>query len=171
MIPAPVQRPPWWQVFLVGRNPRLTLVRIAIITGVAWFVFGNVLRPIRVAGVSMEPTYRLHAINFVNRWAYRSSTPRRGDVVAVRMAGESILYLKRIVGLPGERVAFDRGQLLVDGRPVAEPYVKHRAPWNESELALGPDEYFLVGDNRSMPARDHTHGAFAAQRIVGRILW
>ena len=74
-------------------------------------------------------------------------------------------------GLPGERVAFERGQLLVDGRPLAEPYVKERAPWNEAELELGPDEYFLVGDNRGMAPRDHTHGAFQRERIVGKILW
>ena len=158
-------------MILVGSNPRLTLVRIAVVVGLAWFVFGQVLRPIRVAGVSMEPTYRLNAVNFINRWAYRDSSPQRGDVVGVRMAGESILYLKRVVGLPGERIAFERGQLLVDGQPIQEPYVRHRAPWNEAELQLAHDEYFLVGDNRGMPARDHTHGAFARHRIVGRILF
>lgn len=163
-------RPPWWQVVTVGSNPRVTLVRVVVVVGLAWFVFGNVLRPIRVAGISMEPTYRLNSVNLVNRWAYRRSPPARGDVVAVRMAGESILYLKRIVGLPGERIAFERGLLLVDGQPLPEPYVRNRAPWNEAALQLGPDEYFLVGDNRGMAARDHTHGAFARGRIVGRIL-
>jgi signal peptidase I len=164
-------RPPWWQVLVIGRNPKFTLVRIVVVAGLVWLVFGNILRPVRVSGVSMEPTYRSNAINLVNRWAYRSSEPGRGDVVAVRTTGESILYLKRVVGLPGERVAFERGTLLVNGRPFAEPYVKQRSPWNEAELELGPDEYFLVGDNRSMPARDHTHGAFRRERIVGRILW
>ena len=165
------RRPPWWQVLTVGSNPKVTLVRIVVLVGVTWLVFGNVLRFVRVSGISMEPTYRSNAVNVVNRWAYRRSEPRRGDVVAVRTTGESILYLKRVVGLPGERVAFERGQLLVDGRPLAEPYVKERAPWNEAELELGPDEYFLVGDNRGMAPRDHTHGAFQRERIVGKILW
>ena len=147
------------------------MVRIAVTAGLAWVVFGHVLRPIRVSGISMEPAYRLNSVNFVNRIAYRVASPNRGEVVAVRMAGESVLYLKRVVGLPGETVAFERGQLLVDGKALREPYVKNRAPWNEAELHLGPDEYFLVGDNRGMSARDHTHGAFPRERIVGRILW
>lgn len=165
------QRPPWWQVLAIGSNPKVTLVRIVVLVGLAWMVFGNVLRFVRVSGISMEPTYRSNSVHLVNRWSYRRSEPRRGDVVAVRTTGESILYLKRVVGLPGERVAFERGQLLVDGRPFAEPYVKERAPWNEAELELGPDEYFLVGDNRGMAPRDHTHGAFPRGRIMGKILW
>lgn len=164
-------RPPWWRVFLVGRNPRVTAVRTVVWIGLAWFVFGQVLRPMRVAGISMEPAYRLNAVNFVNRWAYRWREPGRGDVVAVRMAGESVLYLKRIIGMPGERIRFEKGQVLIDGEPLDEPYVKNRAPWNEDELLLGSDEYFLVGDNRGMSARDHTHGAFKRERIVGRALW
>ena len=55
----------------------------------------------------MLPTYRDHGVNFVNRLAYVFHEPRRGDVVAIRtLAGEHVMYMKRIVGLPGETVTF-----------------------------------------------------------------
>lgn len=161
---------PWWQVVLVGRNPRVTVVRIAVTGLLAWFVFGQVLRPIRVAGPSMEPTYRFGQVNFINRWSFKFSPPARGDVVGIRMAGESVLYMKRIIALPGERIRFVRGKVYINDEPLDEPYVRSPAPWNEAEMQLGPDEYFLVGDNRTMPARDHTHGAFRRSDLVGRVL-
>jgi signal peptidase I len=164
---------PWWHylwIGVIGRSPRRTAVRIAVYVVVAWGVFGYVLRPMRVAGISMEPTYKLNQVNFINRWSYLKREPQRGDVVAVRMAGESVLYLKRIIGLPGERVRIRQGQVYIDDEPLREEYVKNRAPWNESEMELGPDEYFLVGDNRGMALRDHEHGAVRRSKIVGKVL-
>lgn len=170
---APSVPSPWWRIVLIGvigRSPRLTLIRIVFYVVLAWGVFGYVLRPMRVAGISMEPAYKLNRVNFINRWSYRSKEPQRGDVVAVRMAGESVLFLKRIIGLPGERIRFQRGQVYVNDEPLEESYVKYRAPWNEAEIELGSDEYFLVGDNRGMASRDHDHGAVRRSKIVGKVL-
>jgi signal peptidase I len=161
---------PWWLVFIAGRNPRVTLIRAVVWALAAWLVFGFVLRPVKVDGISMEPTYRGGQINLLNRWSFKFSPPARGDVVGVKTTGESILYLKRIVGLPGERIRFERGRIYINDEPLEEPYLRNPAPWNEAELLLGPDEYFLVGDNRTMPARNHTHGAFLRSKLVGRVL-
>lgn len=171
-VTAAEARPWWWflKVMVVGRSPRFTVVRILVYVVLAWVVFGYILRPMRVAGISMEPTYRLNQVNFINRWSYLRREPQRGDVVAVRMAGESVLYLKRIIGMPGERVRFHRGQVLINDEPLTENYVKNRAPWNEPELELRSDEYFLVGDNRGMPATHHDHGAVRRSKIVGKVL-
>jgi signal peptidase I len=87
---------------LIGRNPRATLLRIAILVSVSLLVFGWILVPLRLAGISMLPTYRDGAFNFANRAAYWIGEPARGDVVAIRMAGPHAFYVKRIVGMPGE---------------------------------------------------------------------
>jgi signal peptidase I len=164
-------RAPWWQVFLIGRNPRVTLVRLVVVVVSAFVTFKYVLVPIRVTGTSMEPAYRNGQVNFVNRLSFRFRPPERGDVVAIRTTGLGVMLLKRLIALPGERVRIEAGQVYVNGEPLEEPYIPKRAPWFEREFELGPDEYFVIGDNRTMSQRDHTHGATTRDRLVGRTLW
>lgn len=161
----------WWKILLVGRNPRRTLVRLVILALVTVGVFKYLLLPVRIAGRSMAPTYRSGGINLVNRWAYLRVAPKRGDVVAVRMAGPSVMLLKRIVGLPGETVAIRQGMVHIDGRPLDEPYVKLAGDWNVNEFRLGAGDYFLVGDNRSMNQQEHTFGVAPRGRIAGKVLF
>ena len=162
--------PRWLLVVLVGRNPRFTLVRIAVLVAVVVFVRMFVLLPIRVKGPSMMPTYQDSGINFVNRLAYAFSEPKRFDVVAIRTSGTSIMYMKRIIGLPGETVEFHKGRAYIDGQLLEEPYVKTDCDWESPPKSLGPDWYYVVGDNRSMPELLHEEGRTRRERIVGKIL-
>ena len=156
---------------LIGRNPKRTLGRIVVLVAGSFIVFKFMLLPIRVDGGSMLPTYKDHGVNFVNRLAYVFHEPRRGDVVAIRMlAGKHVMYMKRIVGLPGEAVAFHHGYLYINGEQVQEPYVKLRGTWEHEALQLGPDEYYFVGDNRDMPWDDHYKGQRTRDFIVGKLL-
>ena len=160
----------WFRRALIGRNPKLTFVRVLILAAIAFLVPKFVLLPIRVQGASMLPTYKERGINFVNRLAYRWADPRRGDVVAIRLAGEHVMYMKRIIGLPGDTVAFHRGRAFINGVPLEEPYVKLPCDWEYAEVKLDPDVYFFVGDNRSMPMIDHEFGRGQRRRIVGKVL-
>src|SRR5262249_10953673 len=122
-------------------------------------------------GVSMLPTYKENGINFVNCVAYTFHGPQRGDVVAIRYSGRSVMLCKRIVGLPGEVVTFHKGRLEINGEILVEPYVKGPCNWEHPpHKTLGPDEYYVVGDNRSMDFEQHTQGAADRSRIVGKIL-
>lgn len=154
-----------------GRNPRRTAVRILVLAAISALLFGWALTPIRTEGVSMLPTYASGALKFVNRIAYVNGHPQRGDVVAIRLAGPHVLYVKRVVGLPGERVRIAGGQVQIDGSPLLEPYVRHRRAWDVDEVTLGPAEYFVVGDNRGMSAGDHDFGRVDRARIIGRVVF
>ena len=166
-----VQSPGWVQRVLIGRNPKRTLARIVILVVVSTVVFKFVLQPIRVEGGSMLPTYKDRGIHVVNRLAYLFHEPRRGDVVAIRtLAGEHVMYMKRIIGLPGEKVAFHSGRLYINGRPVDELYVKFRCNWDHEPELIGPDRYYVVGDNRSMPWDDHVKGRPTRDLIVGKVI-
>jgi len=157
---------------LVGRSPRRTLVRAAAIVAVSAAIFGWLLLPVRAQGVSMAPTIESGGLHLVNRLAYVFGEPARGDIVAIRLAGRSVVYVKRIVGLPGERIRLDGGAVLVDDRTLDEPYVRDRQPsWTLPETTLGPDEYFVVGDNRGMPIAQHDLGKIRRARVVGKILF
>jgi signal peptidase I len=119
----------------------------------------------------MDPNYHDGALNLVNRVVFRIRSPARGDVVAIRLAGPSVLYVKRIVGLPNERVAIVGGVIEVNGAPLIEPYVHNRQPWDVPEVTVGAREYFVIGDNRTMRAGDHDFGRVDARRILGKLVF
>lgn len=157
----------WW----FGARPARTLARgLALVAGSA-VLFGLVLKPVRAVGVSMAPTHRHGALLFYNALAYRWSVPARGDVVVIRFAGPGVVLVKRVVGLPGERVRIEAGTVRIDGVPLEEPYVAERQPWQYGEVLVGADELFVVGDNRSMPMTQHQFGRVRRERVLGRIVW
>jgi signal peptidase I len=160
--------PRWLRIVVIGRNPKVTLARAAVLAVLCIVVFKFTLLHIRVEGISMLPAYQDGSAHFVNRLAYLWHEPRRGDVVSIRLAGVHLMYLKRIIGLPGETVVFVNGRVLIDGEVLDEPYEKLPCDWNLSPEKLGPDEYFVVGDNRSMPSQDHKFGKVERNRIVGK---
>ena len=87
------------------------------------------------------------------------------------MAGEHVVYVKRIVGLPRERIAIVAGVVLVNDEPLIEPAVVYKAPWNVPAVTLGDDEYFVIGDNRAMAMQNHDFGRASRDRIVGKMLF
>jgi signal peptidase I len=126
--------------------------------------------PVRAHGISMMPTYQEGQFIFVNRLAYRFSPIKRGDVVAITLKGGEAVLVKRIIALPGEKISIEEGQVLIDGAPLAEPYLRYRLPWNMREGAVGADEVFVIGDNRSMLMQNHDFGFARQDRILGRAI-
>lgn len=152
-LESPARPYPLWLRLLVGRRPGWTLVRALFLVALSAVVFKFVLVPIQVKGTSMFPTYKDGKINFVNRLSYVSNPPRRGDIVAVRLAGPNLLILKRVVGLPGETVTIKQGVVHIDGKALDEPYVKSPVASRVQRIRprrLDDHEYFLVGDNREV---------------------
>ena len=163
----------WWSVVravVVGRNPRFTLVRIVVLVLAVILTREFALLPVQIKGPSMLPTYQENGVNFVNRLAYVAHEPRRGDVVTIRYSGTSVMLMKRVIGLPGETIAFHQGRVLVNGTQLAEPYVKYPTDWELPPVTLTNGNYFVVGDNRSMPLVQHTFGETERRRIIGKIL-
>jgi signal peptidase I len=156
---------------IFGENPRRTTVRILILAAVSVVTFGWILIPVRAEGISMMPTYRDGSLNLVNRLAFVMHQPQRGDIVAIALAGPHVVYIKRIIGLPGERLTIADGVVRINGTPLDEPYVRNRSGWTMSEVQLGPDEYFLIGDNRGMREEDHDFGRAPRSRIIGKVLF
>jgi signal peptidase I len=154
-----------------GRDPRRTVVRVLVLAVISFVMFGWVLIPVRAEGISMLPTFQSGSLHFVSRVAYSYSRPSRGDVIAIRLAGPHVLYVKRIIALPGERVSFVQGQVYVNGAPLIEPYVHNRRMWDVPEVQLTAREYFVVGDNRAMRAADHDFGRVDVSRIAGKLLF
>ena len=126
-----------------------------------------VILPVRTDGDSMLPTYTSGSFNLVNRLAYFNARPKRGDIVAIRLAGTSVVIIKRIIALPGERISVTDGSVRVNDSPLDEPYVRHNRSWDLEDVTLGPREYFVAGDNRVASDVGRTD----AERIVGRLMF
>jgi signal peptidase I len=168
-------KPGWLQVVLVGRRPRTTLLRILVLVFVCFVTFRFVLLPIQVKGISMEPTYHDKRIDCLNRLAYLRHEPQRGDVVGIRFADPGALsppkemLMKRIIGLPGETVAFHNGRVYINGQLLDEPYLKFTCDWEHEPILCGTNEYYVVGDNRSMPFEYHMQGRATRDHIMGKV--
>jgi signal peptidase I len=117
----------------------------------------------------MLPTCPEHTKYWVNRIAYLRHEPQRGDIVAIKLAGIHDMLLKRIIGLPGETVAFSDGHVLINGDVLDEPYETNYCDWEQPPETLTNNEYYVVGDNRTMPQQDHYHGICSRDRIIGKI--
>lgn len=164
---------PWWQIIAVGRNPVVTAVRLVILSILAVVGFRMSVAHIQVRGISMAPTYTDGQKIWLNRISLYRHPPERGEVVGVGNTANKVLLLKRIIALPGEKVAIRRGQVIVDGKFIDEPYLKDPAPWNWPTNAptynLESDEYLVIGDNRTMHQDLHEWGVVRKDRIVGRV--
>lgn len=160
-----------WKAFLVPAMTRAFALRLLVVAAGAWLLFGFVLIPFRVQGHSMAPTYRDGGFNFCNTWRFVFAAPERRDVVAIRLAGDDVMLLKRVVALAGETVAFRDGKLLVNGRAVDEPYVRDPAPWNLAPRTVATGNIYVVGDNRRVPMAVHMFGQTSLERVIGGPLW
>jgi signal peptidase I len=124
------------------------------------------LEPMLVKGGSMRPTLvpgqRIAVAPLVR-------PPRRGDLVVLsRQHGLEVV--KRVVGLPGERVRLHAGGLEADGRVVPEPYLKGRSPGaGELELELGPGQYLVLGDHRAASTDGRDFGPVGADALLGLV--
>jgi len=136
-----------WREFVFGVKPERTLIRVLIWSVLTICFFHKLLMPIQIIGSSMNPTYQNGALNFVNRWSYAKGAPHRGDVIALKMDDE--MLLKRIIALPGETISIQEGQIQIDHHPLRDAFSKGRIPWEMDEVFLGPNEYFVIGDNRA----------------------
>ena len=152
---------------VLGRNPRWTLVRAALLAVVCVFLFGFLARPVRVQGISMEPTLQNGSIHVINLLVYRYSRPARGDVVAVRMPGGGAYYMKRILGMPGETISFLNGTLIIDGVELPEDYIHAQGNWEMSPVMIPDAQYFIAGDNRRTTFNGHTLGLVNEKDLAG----
>ena len=146
-------------------------MRIVVLVGISFVLFTWVLLPVRAEGISMEPTYESGSFRLVNRLSFIAGAPSRGDIIAIRLAGLRVVYVKRVIGLPGERLEILDGQVHINGVRLDEPYVRNRREWQFEEVTMGQGEYFVIGDNRGMNLRDHTLGRVDSSRIVGRVIF
>ena len=173
---------PWrvtidWLVTIVGA----ILIVLAI---KAW-----VVNPYRIPSSSMEPT--LHCATpgpgceahfsdrvLANRFIYHFTSPKRGDIVVFNTPPEAALkcgaggvFVKRLIGLPGETWSERNGYVYIDGKKLNEPYVQaaRRDTRTIGPLTIPPGHYFFMGDNRASSCDSREWGTVPRANLIGKV--
>jgi len=153
------------------------LVREALSTVALVLVIGGaghlLVRSVEVDGISMLPTVHTGELLFVDTLSYRLHAPRRGDIIILHPpVAPDENYIKRVIGLPGDRVAVKNGLVYINGAALAEPYLHepHTYSWGPARVPAA--DYFVLGDNRDASYDSHLWGPgktfLAGNEIVGR---
>jgi len=130
----------------------LETIQILIIVGVVSFLIRSfVVQPFYIKGSSMEPTLYENEMLMIDQLSYRFREPKRGEVIVLHAPYDTKDYIKRVIALPGESIEINaRGEVLIDGIPLAETYLSEFNIKTNGELAITvpENEYFVMGDNR-----------------------
>ncbi len=133
-----------------------------------YLVINALTARVRVLGYSMVPTFQGGEYVLVWRLAYLSRLPERGDIVVFRdINGGTQEYIKRVIGLPGEEVLIQNGQVFINGEPLEEPYILER-PRYQGYWQVPPGHVFVLGDNRNHSTDSHVFGPIPLERIIGK---
>ncbi len=154
--------------FVQLRSVASLVLQLAILGALiaAFFV-----RTPQVSGLSMEPHIDSGEYVLINTLAYRFGPPHRGDIVAfMHIADRPEIYIKRVIGIAGDRVRIDRGVVYVNGNPLDEPYVRYNDGRSFGEITVPPNNVYVLGDNRANSEDSRFFGPVADNDLTGRAL-
>jgi len=155
------------------------LETIVIAVGAVILIRAFIIQPFLVSGSSMEPSFENGNYLLIDELVYRFRAPERGEVIVFKNpTGGGSYYIKRIIGLPGEKVAVNGNRVEVqteEGSQVLEErYVNHTQGSGHSEVTLKEGEYFMMGDNRGFSFDSRSWGPLEEDDIIGLVrlrLW
>jgi len=151
---------------------KIVLVALVIVVPIRYFLF----QPFLVDGESMEPNFEEGDYLIVDELSYRMREPKRGEVIVFKApSSPSTRYIKRIIGLPGETVEIKDGIVMVIKDNQAEiidesTYLpKDLKTVGNTMISIPDNEFFVLGDNRSVSSDSRTWGLLPRKNIIGRV--
>ena len=162
---------------ILGALSWLRDLAFSILVAVVLIVF--IYQPVKVEGTSMEPGLSDNERIFINKFTYRLNLGeiRRGDTVVFWYPRDtSKSYIKRVIGLPGDRIRIADGQVYVNGAPLNEEYVAERfrdlSTWSGGEeVTVPPKDYFVLGDHRNSSSDSRAWGYVPRENIYGKAVF
>jgi signal peptidase I len=156
-------------------------VQTALLIAVLFLGVRGVAQNFRVEGPSMQPTLATGQFLWVNKAAYFQldhrfvfGGPQRGDIAVLVPPDDQQDFdlIKRVIGLPGDTLQIEHGQVWINGQALAEPYIHFHAaysfPTDGQPMTIPDGQYFVLGDNRANSRDSHLGWLVPAENLVGR---
>jgi signal peptidase I len=147
---------------------------LLISLGIAAFIIIFLYQPVKVEGVSMMPGLEDEERIFVNKFVYRWEPIARGDIVVFRYPRDtSKSFIKRVIGVAGDRIRIDGGTVYVNGDPVEEDYVpaEYADARSYAEITVPSHRFFVLGDHRTMSNDSREFGPVDDRFIYGKAVF
>lgn len=159
---APAQEKIKWGRFF------LDIIETLILAVVLFFGINAVSARVRVDGFSMRPTLDDGEFVLVSKLNYKLSNVQRGDIIVFHYPMDPAQELiKRVIGLPGDRIEVNEGIVYVNGQALEEPYIA-APPAYSSQWNVPQDRLFVLGDNRNDSSDSHSWGFLPFENVVGK---
>jgi signal peptidase I len=147
---------------------------LIISLAISAFIIIFLYQPVKVEGTSMMPSLEDQERIFVNKFVYRLEPIERGDIVVFRYPRDpSKSYIKRVIGMAGDRIRIDGGQVYVNDEPLNEDYVPavYADMRSYPEMTVPTNSYFVLGDHRSMSNDSRDFGSVNQSFIYGKAVF
>ncbi len=158
----------------IGAGLGIWLRDLIISLAISAFIIIFLYQPVKVEGTSMMPSLEDQERIFVNKFVYRLEPIGRGDIVVFRYPRDpSKSYIKRVIGMAGDHIRIDAGQVYVNGEPLDEEYVpsEYADVRSYPEFTVPPNSYFVLGDHRSMSNDSRDFGSVNQSFIYGKAVF
>ena len=154
------------------KQPREVLIReiveTLLLTLFIFWIVNTVTGRFRIEGSSMLPTLTEGEMIIINKLSYYLDEPERGDIIVLHFPNDrSREFIKRLIGLPGDRIEIGNGMVAVNGRMLDEPYINDDPAYTGS-WTVPEGQYFVLGDNRNNSSDSHIWSFLPREDIVGK---
>lgn len=139
-----------------------------------------IAQPFIVSGASMEPTFFTGDYLIIDELSYRIREPKRGEVIILRAQNNPVFYIKRVIGLPNEKIEIKGNKVYVfdkenkNGYQLKENYLSEHETYPDDYFELKNNEYLVLGDNRPKSFDSRQFGPIQKKNITGKVflrLW
>src|SRR5437763_9620305 len=147
---------------------------LVISLAISAFIIIFLYQPVKVEGTSMMPSLADQERVCVNKFVYRLEPIGRGDIVVFRYPRDpSKSFIKRVIGLAGDRIRIEAGRVFVNGRPLEEDYIPevYEDQRTYPEMVVPPNAYFVLGDHRTMSNDSRDFGPVDSAYIYGKAVF
>lgn len=145
------------------------IIETLLLTLFIFWIVNTATGRYRVQGHSMLPTLEEGEYLIINKLSYYLDEPRRGDIVVLHYPRDrSREYIKRVIGLPGDRVEVGNGQVRVNGVVLDEPYLNGAPAYRTQSWTVPEDQFFVMGDNRNNSSDSRSWSFLPRSDIVGK---